>query len=139
MSAEERIRRTLALYVQKVDDRDIDGCVALFAANARHISRSGQRSGHSGIRQYLTDLYANAPRGWRTKHFLSSPVIDLDGDTAEVVSDVVVYECFDDLPWAIRETGRHRDRLVLEDSEWRFAEKRVESDTFVLSGPRSVK
>jgi hypothetical protein len=119
MIAQEEIRRVLGLYVQRLDDRDFDGCAALFAVDGAYVSAQ--------------------PRGWRTLHHLSSPVINMVGDSeAEVVTDLVLYECFDDLPWGIRETGRHRDRLVLNDGLWLFSEKRVESDLFVrLSSGRT--
>jgi uncharacterized protein (TIGR02246 family) len=139
MIAQEEIRRVLGLYVQRLDDRDFDGCAELFAPEAAYVSRTGEHRGRSAIRSTLEDMCSTQPRGWRTVHHLSSPVIDMLGDSeAEVVTDLVVYECFDDLPWGIRETGRHRDRMVLNDGLWLFSEKQVESDSFVrLSSGRT--
>jgi 3-phenylpropionate/cinnamic acid dioxygenase small subunit len=139
MIAQEEIRRVLGLYVQRLDDRDFEGCAALFAADGTYVSRTGEDRGRSAIRSSLEDMCSAQPRGWRTLHHLSSPVINMVADSeAEVVTDLVLYECFDDLPWGIRETGRHRDRLVLNDGLWLFSEKRVESDSFVrLSSGRT--
>jgi hypothetical protein len=132
MSVHEEIRRSLVLFVQRLDDQDFDGCVELFAPDGRYTSRAGEQVGVGRIRNHLEAIYEGQPRGWRTLHHLSSPVIELIGDSAaEVVTDLIFYDCFDDLPWAVREVGRYRDHMVLIDGRWLFAEKRVESDSFV--------
>lgn len=133
MSAEEQIRWALAKFAQSLDDHDVDGYLSLFASNARVHLRSGEVVDYAGLRDHLNGIYAEAPKGHRTKHILSSPLISLDGNSAVVISDVVVYECFDDFPWAVHETGRYVDRFEEEDGAWRFSEKRLESDSFMLN------
>jgi 3-phenylpropionate/cinnamic acid dioxygenase small subunit len=132
MSAEEQIRWALAKYAQSLDDHDVDTYVSLFSRSATLHLKSGETVGYDGLSENLSQVYAAEPKGHRTKHILSSPLINVEGTNAEVISDVVVYECFDDFPWAVKETGRYVDRFIEEDGRWLFCEKRLEGDSFVL-------
>ena len=140
MSVHEQIRRSLVLFVQRLDDQDFEGCAELFASTGRYVSHGEEVSGPAAIRRHLEGGYRAQPKGWRTLHHLSSPVIEPNGDSsAEVVTDLVFYDCFDDLPWGVREIGRYRDQMVLVDGQWLFAEKRVEADSFVRQSSGRTK
>ena len=130
-SPEEEIRRTLALYPKYVDDRDSDGFASLFAENGRIHSSSGEFVGRKEIKQFLEDLYAARPADRQFKHLWSNSVISIDGNSAESVSDILVFECFAGHPWSMNIVARHRDKLAKQtDGRWLFTEKAGEGGRF---------
>ena len=44
----------------------------------------------------------------------------VSGDTAEAVTDYVVYVRIGDSPWEISQIGRYHDRFQRVDGEWRY-------------------
>ena len=50
-------------------------------------------------------------------------VIVVDGDTARVTSDWLVFEKIGEQPWTVFGASRADDRLIREDGAWRFAWK----------------
>jgi SnoaL-like domain len=133
MSAEQEIRRTLALYPKYVDDRDSDGFASLFAEDGKIHSSSGEFVGPSEIKQFLEDLYATRPPDRQFKHIWSNSVITINGDTAESVSDILVFECFAGHPWFMNIVARHRDKLARQtDGRWLFTEKAGEGGRFAF-------
>jgi uncharacterized protein (TIGR02246 family) len=136
MEAEEAIRRTLARYVHRWDDKDIGGVVELFTEDGLLVASAGEAKGREGIREFLTRSVSNAPVGRKSKHLHESSVILIDGDTATATSDLVVFQAFGSAPWSIQSTNRHADKLVLREGEWRFTEKRiVDAQSFVSNRP----
>jgi 3-phenylpropionate/cinnamic acid dioxygenase small subunit len=128
MSAEERIRRTLALYPKCHDARDAEGYAALFAHDGRFVGANEVGyAGRDAIKQFITDLYASQPADRRTKHLCGNSLIDVDGERAQAETDFVAYERLGDGPWQVHTIGRYMDQLVCEQGEWRFAERRVVS------------
>jgi hypothetical protein len=127
MSAQDPIRRTLALYPFCHDRRDVDGYVALFAEAGHFIGGNADHAGRPAIRTFIANLYATQPPNRLTKHLCGNSLIDVHGDTAEAATDFVAYERLGDGPWQVHTIGRYRDRLILEEGEWRFAERRVET------------
>jgi hypothetical protein len=125
MSAEDPIRRTLALYSHRHDSRDADGYAALFATDGRFAGANATHTGRSAIKTFISELYRNQPANRRTKHLCGNSVIDIDGDGATAITDFVAYERLADGPWQVHTIGQYHDRLVLEEGSWRFAERRV--------------
>ena len=125
MTDEEQIRQTLARYPQVHDDRNVEGYVALFAHDGRFVSSPNEYVGRPAIKAFIADLYAKAANR-QSKHYFGNSVVDIQGDVAHAVTDVVVYHSYDDGPWALAQVNRHIDRLVRQDGTWLFAEKRVE-------------
>jgi hypothetical protein len=132
MSAEDSIRRTLALYPRRHDTRDVDGYAALFAERGRFVGRNADHVGRDAIRTFIANLYATQPPERQTKHLCANSLIDVQGQTASATTDFVAYERLGDGPWKVHTIGTYVDHLVLEQGEWRFAERRVET------GPRSI-
>jgi 3-phenylpropionate/cinnamic acid dioxygenase small subunit len=122
---EELVRRTLALYAHRHDNRDAEGYAALFAVDGRFVSARAEHRGRGEVKGFIADLYRSQPADRRTKHLCGNSVIDVDGQTATAITDFVAYERLGDGPWQVHTVGQYRDRLVLEDGEWRFAERRV--------------
>jgi hypothetical protein len=134
MSAEDPIRRTLALYPLRHDSRDATGYAALFAENGRFVgANNASHAGRAAIKQFIVELYATQPANRRTKHLCGNSLIDVHGDTAEAETDFVAYERLGDAPWQVHTVGRYFDRLVREEGEWRFAERRVVTGSGSLS------
>jgi len=126
MSAvEELVRRTLAMYAHRHDSRDAEGYASLFAVDGSFVSARAQHRGRGAIKEFITDLYRSQPANRQTKHLCGNSVIEVDGETASAVTDFVAYERLGDGAWQVHTIGQYQDRLVLEDGEWRFAERRV--------------
>jgi uncharacterized protein (TIGR02246 family) len=125
MSADDPIRRVLALYPHRHDSRDAEGYASLFAKDGRFIGASAEHTGRSAIKSFISDAYRSQPANRRTKHLCGNSVIDVHGDTANAITDFVAYERFGDGPWQVHAIGQYQDRLVLEEGTWRFAERRV--------------
>jgi hypothetical protein len=126
MSPQDSIQRTLALYPKCHDGRDSEGYAALFAENGRFIgANDAAYNGRAAIKQFITDLYAKQPVERYTKHLCGNSLVDIDGERAQAETDFVAYERLGDGPWQVHTIGRYFDRLVREQGEWRFAERRV--------------
>jgi uncharacterized protein (TIGR02246 family) len=130
-TAEEEIRRTLATYPKRVDDRDSTGFANCFAENGRIYSSSGVFEGRAQIKKFLDDLYAARPLNRHFKHVWANSVIDIHADTADAVSDILVFECLTGTPWKMNIVARHHDKLAKQsDGRWLYTEKRGEGGMF---------
>jgi hypothetical protein len=133
MSAEEDIRRLIAMCAQRIDDRDVEGYVALFAPEARLVTRSRAFVGHDAIRQCMAAGWAAAAPGSKTKHLVASSAIRINNDNATALTDVVAFQCLAEGGWQILLAGRYDDEFVLRGGEWRFADRRISVDAFLHS------
>ena len=63
----------------------------------------------------------------RTRHLTANVFVDIDeaAGTATAHSAFVVFQQTDALPLQPIVTGRYRDRFVLGDGEWRFAQRHI--------------
>jgi uncharacterized protein (TIGR02246 family) len=125
MTDEEEIRRTLATYPKRVDDRDSTGFSECFAEDGRIYSSSGVFQGRAEIKGFLESLYASRPLNRHFKHVWANSAITIDGDTADAVSDILVFECLTGTPWQMNIVARHIDKLARQpDGRWLYTEKR---------------
>jgi 3-phenylpropionate/cinnamic acid dioxygenase small subunit len=126
MSAQqEEVRRTLALYAQRHDNRDAEGYADLFAVDGCFLSARAEHRGRGAVKEFIADLYRTQPANRRTKHLCGNSIIDVDDQTARAITDFVAFERLGDGPWQVHTIGQYHDRLVLQDGMWRFAERRV--------------
>jgi uncharacterized protein (TIGR02246 family) len=125
-NTEEQIRRLLAQYIQSHDREDPDAVVACFTEDARLSVPSGARpQGRHAVREFMVEQYTRRRATRRVmKHLYANTHIQLDGDTAKVVSDWVAYESVAGGPWAINMIGQSIDRVVLQGGTWLLAERR---------------
>src|ERR1700730_19180098 len=114
MSAEEAIRRTLALYPHRHDSRDAEGYAALFAEDGRFAGANAEHTGRGAVLSFITELYRSQPANRRTKHLCGNSVIDVQGDTAHAITDFVACERLGDGPWQVHTIGQYHDHLVLQ-------------------------
>jgi hypothetical protein len=131
VTPEDEIRNVIARYCQCVNKLDADGFSPLFARDAQFHTRWGIRVGAQGARDHIDYLRETWPKNFRTRHTIGSSIIHVHGDTADALSDVIVFHSLDDKPWIVGQTGQYIDRFVIEDGRWCFAERRIDADTFV--------
>jgi ketosteroid isomerase-like protein len=124
MSELDQIRRTIAEHPQTLDDGDVDRYVALFMEDARLTAGATEYAGRPAIQEFIKGYFAG--QGSRqTRHLFGNSVIDLDGDQAHSVSDVMVYARDDAGPWGLATLTRHHDTLVRSGDRWLFAAKEI--------------
>ena len=126
MSQTELVRRLLALYCQLLDDSRYDDWSQLFTADAVWILGDREYRGRPAIKAYMDQLRRERP-DWRTQHKCTNLVIDLDGATGRVTSDLAFLSRTGEEPWRVTSLGRYHDQIVqrADASGWQFAERRL--------------
>jgi hypothetical protein len=128
VSTHEHIRLSQALYFQNLDDRGVEGLVAVFDENARVVFEGGEIVGSSAIKKWIEDYFGNLPPGLLTKHICSNMVISISGETAESRSDVAVFQWDASGGWRMLAVTRHHDRFGPQaNGSWLITEKRIAS------------
>ena len=120
MTDEEHIRHTIASFCQALDDRRFQDWANTFTEDGVF----GRSNGRAEIlANILKGELATIPE-LRRKHTVTNAIIDVHGDTADSVSDLVMFDRTGDGPWTIR-VGQYTDRLVRRDGGWLFAERKL--------------
>src|SRR5688572_18461675 len=89
MEAESEIRRVLVEYGAHLDSRNYAAYADLFAEDGEWIGGFGRFTGPAAIRQMLEDNLGAPEPGFVNKsnfHMLTNPLIEIDGDRAQVSS-----------------------------------------------------
>ncbi len=110
-------------YGLALDAGDFDTYASLFAKDGEvMIGPMGRAKGRDEIRALMSGMLSGGVGS--SFHIISSPQVQLDGDTAtsQVMWSVVNLD--DDGQARLTMLGRHRDDLVREDGRWRFAKRR---------------
>ena len=118
---ERNITRLLYRYAHALDARDADAWRSCFTGDAIFETRHGTFVGEEQI-SGLFDGLLTGP----TKHLLTSPLIELDGDSATVASHFLLcVQAGSELK--VDFFGRYLDRVVRGPghAEWRFRERRI--------------
>jgi hypothetical protein len=131
MSAQEDIRRIVARCAQTIDDRDVEAYVSLFAPKGRLVTRSREFIGHGAIGECMANGWAIAAPGSKTKHLVGGSVIDISGERATALTDVVAFQCLEEGGWQILLTGRYHDEFMVHSGEWLFSARRITVDAFL--------
>ena len=128
MSDISDLRRLLAVYVQRLDDRNVEGIVALFTPDARVESSSGVHQGQAKIREWLKAHFAKQPAGRMEQHQAVNALFTFSeaGDSAIGRTDVLCYRSLETTPWELEVVTRHHDKFVKNDGKWYFADKAIE-------------
>lgn len=120
MSAYELIVQTIARNNLALDDRRYDDCVATYASDG---SIAG-RTGHAAIREFILSQDLATRSDLQRRHVNTNIVVDVDGDTADVTSDLLLYDKVGDGGWTLTAVGRYRDRLARQpDGTWLFSKR----------------
>lgn len=127
--AVHEISDLIARYCMLFDDEDWVGLDGLWTDDAAFAVDDQAFEG----RQVLMDFLSHClPPGYRTKHMISRPLVELahDGTTATARTDVVwIAANFENTI-----VGRYNDQLVKTDTGWKFR-RRVETPVQFVAGP----
>lgn len=121
---ERNITRLLYRYAHALDRRDADAWRSCFTGDATFETRHGTYVGEEHINGLFDGLQPAA-----TKHLLTSPLIEVDGDSATVASHFLL--CVQDgSELKVDFFGHYLDRVVRGHGggEWRFRERRIVSE-----------
>jgi len=123
----EGVRRLIALYCQLLDDQRDAEWLSLFRDDAVWVLGTREFRGRSAIRAYIENLRRERP-AWRSKHLCTNVVLELNGSTARVTSDLAMLSRTGDEPWRVASLGRYVDQVVQASNAgaWQFAERRLE-------------
>ena len=119
----QEIHQLFVDYGQYLDAGDVDAYASLFAREGEILlGPVGRAKGPEAIRALMARVLEGTIG--ETYHVISSPQVELDGDSARSeVMWTVVRRGRDGEP-EVTGIGRHRDELVREDGRWRFRSRR---------------
>jgi SnoaL-like domain len=120
LAAELGIRNTLARACHYLDNRQFREWADLFAEDAVN----GTMRGREDIYQRISRAELARRPDLRRKHVIANSCIELSGDTAYVVSDILMFDLV--AGGCTTRLGRYYDRLALVDGHWLFSERRLE-------------
>lgn len=119
----DAIHQLFVDYGRHLDAGDLDAYAALFADDGEvHLGPLGVARGRDEIRA----LMAKALDGLvgSSYHIISSPRVEIDGDTATSEVMWTVVQRGRDGRAELRMIGRHRDTIVRERGHWRYKTRR---------------
>jgi 3-phenylpropionate/cinnamic acid dioxygenase small subunit len=129
-SSYRAIESLIATYAELVDDGDF-AAVGLLLAHAAFSGGAGSVSGRGAIEKMLRDNVIVYDDGTpRTKHVTTNLAIKVDerAGTASSRSYFTALQALPDLPLQPIVSGRYYDRFERRNGQWRFAERRVQTD-----------
>lgn len=122
------IKRILVEYAVRLDAKDLDAYVDLFAENGVWQIGDSARTGHAEIRKMLDGLYGNAekePFGYQRFRIVTNMQVDIDGDRATARSrHLSIMRGQNGQPTPTL-AGLYEDDLIRENGEWKIL-KRVD-------------
>lgn len=147
----QKVREVLARYVRAVDQRSPQAMAKVFAKDGEVSIYVGQQSpqqiGHlAGAEEIAAAVSGMMPahpdRGW-THHTTTDHIIEIDGDTALMDAQFIVYYTLGanqpDAGWPVgavgaqgtvraAEAGYYRSTLKRVDGQWKLLEHRIYLD-----------
>jgi 3-phenylpropionate/cinnamic acid dioxygenase small subunit len=130
LPSHRRIENLIATYAELVDDGDFAGVGALLA-NATFTGGGGSVVGAEAIEAMLRAVVILYDDGTpRTKHITTNLIIDVDEEAGTAVcrSYFTALQALPDLPLQPIVSGRYHDRFERRDGDWRFVDRRVQTD-----------
>jgi uncharacterized protein (TIGR02246 family) len=110
-------------YGLALDAGDFDTYASLFAEDGEVLlGPVGRARGRAEIKELMTRTLSSGVGS--SYHVISSPQVELDGDTATSQVMWTVVNRTGDGQASLSMVGRHRDELVRENGRWRFARRR---------------
>jgi len=122
MTAEEKIRFTIAEYCHLTDSGDFDGWVKLFAEDGAFRMFGNDIVGHPALRAFIAQ---DQPPELRGLHLTTDSAITLQGDRATVRSNFI-FAAGGDAAGVVVAAGRYLDILVPRGDAWLFKLREAE-------------
>jgi uncharacterized protein (TIGR02246 family) len=122
LTAERAIERMIIDYAALNDAADWDAVAALYVADGR-MSRPVAPDAFVEGRDAIVEAFKSRPAR-RSRHIVANIRVDVDGDEAVAVSNILLFTAADQAPMV----GSYHDRLVHTPEGWRFAERRGSLD-----------
>lgn len=129
-SSYRAIARLIATYAEVVDDGDF-AAVGVLLADATFEGGAGSVTGRDAIEKMLVGTVITYDDGTpRTKHVTTNLAIEVDeaAGTAVSRSYFTALQALPDLPLQPIVSGRYYDRFERRGGQWRFVERRVQTD-----------
>lgn len=119
----DAIHQLFVDYGRYLDAGDIDAYASLFAEDAELLlGPIGGATGRDNIRELMGKILHG--RAGSAFHIISSPAVTLQGDAAtSEVTWTVIQRDAEGKP-KLTSMGRHVDRLVRRNGEWKIAQRR---------------
>lgn len=117
------IKRVILDYAVRLDARDFDGYVALFAKDGTWQNGTTIKHGHDEIRQMLVGIYGNPAPGYVNNdsyRIVSNVLVDIDGDHATAHSRQLTIMRGENGAPTPRLSGIYDDELIREDGAWKI-------------------
>ncbi len=128
MSDYDAIRNLLASYSHYADDEDYEAYAGNYTEDGALVESGIVITPRAKIRELArraAEMSAQAPKPSGSKHLQMNSAIQVNGDTATALSDLLVIRLDPENGWQIRGSGRYSDRLVKEKGRWRFKRREV--------------
>jgi ketosteroid isomerase-like protein len=125
------IREVMAKYCFRLDSGDLDGMASLFTPDGVWETAFGTGTTRAGIVAQAKSIRAGDAPKPRAVHLCTNIVIELHGDTADVLSNWTTVQNSEAGP-KIGSAGGYVDRMVKQGGTWFFAHRRI--DRFIADG-----
>ncbi|MBB3860948.1 hypothetical protein GGQ88_002217 [Novosphingobium hassiacum] len=124
----DQIRNLIARYSHYADDDDrSQEYRALFARDGvlveGGVSLPADRL--PLLRQLYCELKKQQPQPFGAKHLQMNSAIEIEGDTATAVTDLLTIQVRPEEGWTLGGAGQYVDDLVREEGQWRFKRREV--------------
>jgi hypothetical protein len=117
------ITNLLAIYAERIDAGDLDGAARLFE-HAEIQLGGGAVTDAAGLGEvWRSAMIIHADGTPRTRHLVTNPIIEIDGNRASCRSVYTVLQQVDDRPFEAIITGRYLDEFEKVDGSWRFSRR----------------
>jgi hypothetical protein len=118
----EGIQQTIARNNLALDDRRFEDCIATYTPDGTIAGHTG----HDAIRAFILSQDLAVRDDLERRHVNTNILIEVQGDQAEAISDLLVYDKVGDGPWRLVTVGRYRDRLARQaDGGWLFTSREL--------------
>jgi uncharacterized protein (TIGR02246 family) len=121
VSDETAVRNLISSYAHAADDGDGEALAELFVDGGDGIQSLGLSiQGTDKLAALIKGIYdANL------KHLQLNSVINIEGDTASAVSDLMVQAVLPDAGWQTIAQGRYHDDMVRKGGRWQFVKREI--------------
>ncbi len=124
MTDEEQIRHTIGQFCHFLDSRRFKEFSELFVDDGVFAGATAERKGRGTIYDWISTAELAQNPDLRRRHVATNTIIDVNGDEADAVSDLLMFDCVAKADWTIK-IGRYTDHLVRTPDGWRFARRHL--------------